>query len=291
MSKKTNSLASSTKKMTTVSIIALALFIAFVGFTGFSVFNISGLISRASYSNKDGVPTLWDGATFSSPVSINTEVKSAGDHLSYLAIIENKSMDGELYLTDLASRVSDSKHVGFINFDPSSLGYSYSGNDTAWTLIDGLNKDGTYQISKAIRIGPANSSSNRLYIRYDLSPENGNVTDKISFRLKNSAGNYSVATSESSIAYEQTSSEIVAVENNRKDDDSGESAFAEPLGVFSESSNLSAISTSAIAMATISPESITASTIIIIAVLGLFVGSMVAFLVIKNHHSSRKAKK
>ena len=290
MNKRNNSSMYPNKKMAIISVIALVLFIAFAGFTAHSVFKVSDLVSHSSFSNKDGIPTLWEGTTFSSPVSINTEVKSAGDHLSYITVIENKSIDGELYLTDLASRVSDSKHTGFISFAPSSLGYSYSGNDLNWTQVDGLNKDGTYQIGRAIRIGPATSSSNKLYIRYNLSPENGNVTDKISFRLKDSAGNYSVASSESSIAYEQTSSEVVAVENKRTDDNSGESAFAEPLGVFSEASSLSSISTSAITLATISPESITTSTIIVIAILGLFVGSMIAFLVIKNHNT-RKAKK
>ena len=290
MSKNNVSSTSPTKKMTIASIIALVSFIAFVGFTTMSVMNVSDLISRSSFSDRDGIPNLWEGTTFSSPVSINTEVKSAGDHLSYLTVIENKDSEGALVLTDLASRISDSKHTGFIAFAGDSLEYSYSrGSEATWTQVNGHNIEGTYTLDRPIQIGPAGEDNSRVYLRYNLSPENGNVTDKISFRLQDIDNNYSVASSESSIAYEETSSEIVAVENNRSDDNSGESAFAEPLGVFSESSNLSSISTASAVLASISPESASASTIVIIAVLGLFVGSLIAFLIIKNHNT-RKVK-
>ncbi|MBR3264095.1 hypothetical protein IKF94_02600 [Candidatus Saccharibacteria bacterium] len=289
MNKSKKSSISSTKKMTIASIVAAVTFVAFAGFTAHSVINVSDIISKASFADKDGIPTLWSDATFSSPVSISTEVKSAGDHLSYLTTIENRSTTSELYLTDLASRVSDSAHTGFISFDSESLEYSYSNNSPSWYRVYGANVEGTYQLANAIKIGPSGSSSSRIYLRYNLSPASGNVTDKISFRIKNNAGDYSVAVSDSSIAYEETAHEIVAVENNRTDDNSGESAFAEPLGVYSESSNLSSIATSSATLAAISPESITASTIIIIAVLGIFAGSLIAFLVIKNHHAKKAA--
>lgn len=277
------------KKITSLaSVGAVLAFIAFAGFTAVSVLNVSDLISRASFSGKDGVPTAWTGTTYSSPVSTSTEVRVSGDHLSYLATIENGE-ESEVYLTDIASLVSDKSNTGFLSFNPSSLEYSYTKNSTVWNKVTGVNRDGTYELSDAIRIGSIGTSSSRLYLRYNLSPENGNVTDKISFRVKDADGRYSVAVSDSSVAYEDTVNEIVAVSNSRTslDENSGESAFAEPLGAFAEDSNLSSISTASAAMAVISPESTTASTIIIIAILGLFVGSLIAFLVAKNHQSKK----
>lgn len=273
------------------SVGAVLAFIIFAGFTAISVLNVSDLISQSSFSGKDGVPNAWTGTTYSSPISTSTEVRVSEDHLSYLATIENTDST-EVYLTDIASLISDSKHTGFLAFDPSSLEYSYAKNATSWNELSGVNKDGVYELDNAIRIGAMGTSSSKVYLRYNLSPENGNVTDKISFRVKNAEGEYSVAVSDSSIAYEDTTNEIVAVGSSRTnlDEENGESAFAEPLGVFSEGSNLSLISTASAALAAISPESTTASIIIIVAILGLFVGSLIAFLITKNH-KSKKTKK
>ncbi|MBR0416143.1 hypothetical protein IJI64_03225 [Candidatus Saccharibacteria bacterium] len=275
----------SNRKTAVASVVAVLTFVAFAGVTAFSVSNVSDLISRSSFSGKDGVPTAWTGTTYSSPVSTNTEVKNAGDHLAYLATIENKESN-EVFLTDIASLISDNQHTGFITFNPSSIEYSYSKNSATWNTLSGINLDGVYKLNDAIRIGAAGTSSNRVYLRYNLSPDYGNVTDKISFRVKDINDNYSVAVSDSSIAYEETVNEVVAASSSRTnlDSSSSESAFAEPLGAFSEDSDLSTISTTTAAIAAISPESTTASIIIVIAILGLFVGSLIAFLVIKNHN-------
>ena len=284
----------SKRKTAVASVVAVLAFVAFAGVTAFSVSNVSDLISRSSFSGKDGVPTAWTGTTYSSPVSTNTEVKNAGDHLAYLATIENKESN-EVFLTDIASLISDNQHTGFITFNPSSIEYSYSKNSATWNTLSGVNLDGVYKLNDAIRIGAAGTSSNRVYLRYNLSPDYGNVTDKISFRVKDINDNYSVAVSDSSIAYEETVNEVVAASSSRTnlDSSSSESAFAEPLGAFSEDSDLSTISTTTAAIAAISPESTTASIIIVIAILGLFVGSLIAFLVIKNHNqkTSKSAKK
>lgn len=284
----------SKRKTAVASVVAVLAFVAFAGVTAFSVSNVSDLISRSSFSGKDGVPTAWTGTTYSSPVSTNTEVKNAGDHLAYLATIENKESN-EVFLTDIASLISDNKHTGFITFNPSSIDYSYSKNSATWNTLSGVNLDGVYKLNDAIRIGAAGTSSNRVYLRYNLSPDYGNVTDKISFRVKDINDNYSVAVSDSSIAYEETVNEVVAASSSRTnlDSSSSESAFAEPLGAFSEDSGLSTISTTTATIAAISPESTTASIIIVIAILGLFVGSLIAFLVIKNHNqkTSKSAKK
>ena len=283
MTKRTFSLASAGA--------ALA-FVAFAGVTAVSVINVSDLISRSSFSGKDGVPTAWTGTTYSSPVSTSTEVKTVGDHLSYLATIENNE-DKEVYLTDIASLISDNSHTGFINFSANSLEYSYTKNSTTWTAVSGRNADGAYQLNEPIRIGALGTSSSRVYLRYNLSPEYGNVTDKISFRVKDNEGYYSVAVSDSSIAYEESVNEVVAASNSRAsiDEDSAEAAFAEPLGVSSENTNLDLIFTTSAVMASIAPESTTASIIIVIAVLGLFVGSLIAFLVAQNHKGKSTAKK
>lgn len=284
----------SERKTAVASVVAVLTFVAFAGVTAFSVSNVSDLISRSSFSGKDGVPTAWTGTTYSSPVSTNTEVKNAGDHLAYLATIENKESN-EVFLTDIASLISDNQHTGFITFNPSSIEYSYSKNSATWNTLSGVNLDGVYKLNDAIRIGAAGTSSNRVYLRYNLSPDYGNVTDKISFRVKDINDNYSVAVSDSSIAYEETVNEVVAASSSRTnlDSSSSESAFAEPLGAFSEDSDLSTISTTTATIAAISPESTTASIIIVIAILGLFVGSLIAFLVIKNHNqkTSKSAKK
>lgn len=284
----------SNRKTAVASVVAVLTFVAFAGVTAFSVSNVSDLISRSSFSGKDGVPTAWTGTTYSSPVSTNTEVKNAGDHLAYLATIENKESN-EVFLTDIASLISDNQHTGFITFNPSSIEYSYSKNSATWNTLSGVNLDGVYRLNDAIRIGAAGTSSNRVYLRYNLSPDYGNVTDKISFRVKDINDNYSVAVSDSSIAYEETVNEVVAASSSRTnlDSSSSESAFTEPLGAFSEDSDLSTISTTTAAIAAISPESTTASIIIVIAILGLFVGSLIAFLVIKNHNqkTSKSTKK
>ncbi len=280
MNKRTTSLA---------SVIAIITFVAFAGFTALSVINVSDSISQSSFGGKNGVPKVWSDAAFSSPVSVNTEVKVSGDHLVYLASVENKSTVSELHLTDIASRISDSKHAGFISFNENNLEYSYSKNNPAsWQKVDGENHEGSYQLSDAIHIGTSGSSSSKIYLRYNLSPELGNVTDKISFRLQDNNGNYSVATSDSSIAFEETATEIVAVENNRKDDNSGESAFAEPLGVSSEPTDLASISSSSAVLAVISPENVAVSTIIAIAILGVFAGSLVAFIVFKKPAKAKR---
>ena len=274
-------------KMMFASVIALLTFVVFAGITAQSVSNMSDLISRSSFSNEEGIPKHWEGTDSYSAVSVNTEVRVDGDHLAYLTSIENKSTTEDLFLTDIASKISDSKHAGFVAFSSDSLEYSYSKNNPeSWQKIEGTNEDGSYQFNDGIHIGVSGTSSSKVYLRYNLSPEIGNVTDKISFHLLDAYGNYGVAVSDSAIAYEETNTEIVAVENSRGDDNSGESAFAEPLGVFSESSDLLAVSTSSATMAAISPEGTVASTIIIIATLGLFVGSLIAFLVFRNYKKS-----
>lgn len=271
------------RKSAVASAVAVLAFVAFAVVTAFSVSNVSDLISRSSFSGKDGVPTAWTGTTYSSPISTNTEVKNAGDHLAYLATIENKTSN-EVFLTDIASLISDNKHTGFISFNPSSIEYSYSKNNTTWDSLSGANQSGVYKLNNAVRIGASGTSSSRVYLRYNLSPDYGNVTDKISFRVKDINDNYSVAVSDSSIAYEETTNEIVAASSSRTNIDDENGAFVEPLGAFSEESNLATISSATAAIAAISPESTTASIIIVIAALGLFVGSLIAFLVIKNHN-------
>lgn len=286
-------ISSISKKMTIVGIVATAAFVAFAGFTAQSVINMSDLVSRTSLSDEKGVPSLWSGAPYSSTVSTSTQVKDAGDHLAYLTVIENKSSSTPIYLTSIASRINDSKNTGFISFEQGSLEYSYSVSSSAWTEISGSVDSGTYKLDNALRLGPSSTSSNKVYIRYKLSPETGNVSDKISLLFEDESGVSSIATSESSIAYEKAENEVVAVENSHStaDDTSAESAFAEPLGAVSEATSLSTITTSSIGSINIPPEAITASLIAIVAVLGIFVGSLVTFLVIKNTGTKSKKSK
>ncbi|MBO7720369.1 hypothetical protein J6S35_01890 [Candidatus Saccharibacteria bacterium] len=286
-------ISSISKKMTIVGIVATTAFVAFAGFTAQSVINMSDLVSRASLSDDKGVPSIWSGTAYSSAISTSTQVKDAGDHLAYLTVIENKSSHIPVYLTSIASRINDSKNTGFISFDQGSIEYSYSASSSAWMEISGTVDNGTYKLDNALRLGPASTSSNKVYLRYKLSPEAGNVSDKISLLFEDEDGATSIATSESSIAYEKLENEVVAIENSHStaDDNSAESAFAEPLGAVSEATSLSTITTSSIGSINIPPEAMTASLVAVVAVLGIFVGSLITFLIIKKPNTKAKKSK
>lgn len=285
----------STKKSNRTAIAlgcSVAAFIAFMGFTFFSVNNIASTVDAAVVANKNGLPVSWDSlAKVDSTSSITSARVINDDYVQYTTYLKNTDKSSTLALTHIASYVDANDDSGFVPLSERNLEYTYDPSDSnSWTPVT-ISKPGNmsdnFKLSYPLFVGAADSNTDTVYFRYNVSPrEAGTVSDKVAFVTENESGVTALTTSDSSIAFaENSGNEVVAVVD--PSDESGE--YTAPLGAFSETPSSTIINAATLGSINISPDSLNASIIIMIATLAIFACSLIVYMVIRGKSKSKRA--
>ncbi|MBR5621331.1 hypothetical protein IKW75_02525 [Candidatus Saccharibacteria bacterium] len=279
--------ATSKKPGMTICGIAVVIFVAFVGFTAFSVNRLAAQVDDTTIANIDGVPSIWNEYRSASTITSRTEAEVKDGYVAYTTAVTNTSYDSSTSITHIASYINGGTK-GFVPLDTNSLEYSYYPDAIgSWTPI-AVTAPGEsaedFKLSSEIHLGTSGSSDSTVYFRYFVSPSTyGTINDKIAFIARTDSGS-EVSVSDTTIAYEETSTETVAV---AEEDKTGESAFAEPLGVTSETPSITAVSTATIGAIAISSDVVTGSLIALVVCLGIFVFSLIAYLISRKKEEQR----
>ncbi len=282
--------ASNKKPGMTICAIAVGVFVAFAGITAFAVNQLATQIDDTTISNIDGVPSSWKEYRSTSAISSHIESEVKDSHIVYTVAVTNTSQASSTAITHIASYI-DTGAKGFVPLDANSLEYSYYPEaEGSWTPIavsaPGEDEE-AFKLASEIYLGTNDSSSNTVYFRYFVAPSlYGTVSDKVAFVTRTDS-EPAVSVSDNLVAYEETSAEVVAVAS--EEDGSGESAFAEPLGVTSDMPSITAISTATIGAIAISPDVVTGSIVILAICIAVFVISLVAYLI--SHKTEEKRRR
>lgn len=287
--------AMSKKPGKSICIIAVAIFIAFAGFTAYTVNHLSAEIDDTTIANKNGIPSAWTNYDMANTLSSQTSSEIAGDHIVYTTSVTNTDLNNSASITHIASYL-DGETKGFLPLDSSSLEYSYypdaSSSWTPVTVVSPGEDEDSFKLSSEVYLGTGDSSDNTVYFRYSVAPStSGVVSDKIAFLAKTVSDKTGIAISDNSIAYEPSSSdEAVAVSESDQtptESASGEDAFAEPLGVTSESPIATAIPVATIGTIVIPADIMTGSLIVLVVCLGIFTASLIAYLISRKKEEQK----
>ncbi len=275
--------------------IALLAFVAFAGLTAYSVNHLSSEISHTAVANVDGVPLAWRSSQLSDAISTQTEAEVKDGYIAYTTSVTNTSLTDSTVITHIASYING-EHKGFVPLSTNSLEYSYYPEATdSWTpaavTAPGEGEE-DFKLASEIYLGTGDSSNNTVYFRYLVAPsEAGNISDKVAFLTKTS-DDIRLTISDNTVAYEPSNpDEVVAVsESSREivDDESGNAAFAEPLGVTSETPVIATISLASIGNIALSPEVTAGSLIVLVVCLGIFVASLIAYLASRKKEEQQR---
>lgn len=279
--------------------IAVLTFIAFAGLTTYSVNQLSSEVSHTTIANVSGTPSSWDNYRAADNIISQTESQVKDGYVVYTTSVTNTSQTNSAAVTHIASYISG-ESKGFVPLSTNSLEYSYYPDAAnSWTPVavsapgEG---DEDFKLASEIYLGTGDSSNNAVYFRYFVAPsEEGTISNKITFLTKTSDDESLISVSNNSIAYTDTTSDIVAVSDQDQNqpqelatvDNTGESAFAEPLGATSEAPAVTTISLAGLGAIVISPEVMTGSLIVLVVCLGIFAASLVVYLVARKKEEQK----
>lgn len=298
----TNDKVKKASKITTISsAIVLAAFIACAGFTAFSVNNITAVVEDNIIANKNGVPTAWSNLEQLDSLESETSAIVSNGYVEYTTSLKNSDPHQIFNLTHISSFISEANNVGFVPLTEESLEYTYDPSAAdSWipVSISSPDSDETgFKLDSTIYLGGANSSTDTVYFRYNVSPsEEGSVSDKISFVTETDLGDANITTNTSSVEYNKaaflTNSEnAAAAENNTEPATESDSSYAKPLGAFSNTPSSSVISASTFGAINISKDTFNTSVIIIASALGAITIVMIIYIIIRKKKSHAKTKK
>lgn len=283
--------AMSKKPGMTICTLAVLAFIAFAGLTAYAVNHLSAEVDSATIANKKGVPAIW--SSYDTPTTLSSQAKSevAGDHIVYTVSVTNVDPNNPATVTHISSFI-DGETKGFLPLDASSLEYSYYPNaSSSWTPVavmsPGENEE-NFKLSSEIYLGTGSSSNNTVYFRYSVTPSaSGTVGDKVALLTKTANDKVGIVTTDNSIAYEPASSDETIAASESDEAKSGEDAFAEPLGVTSETPIATAIPITAIGAVIISPDVMTGSLIVLVVCLGIFAAALTSYLIARKKEEQK----
>lgn len=286
------------KKYSIVTVTATVLFIAFVAFTAGTVNNFTSLVEQSGLSSHNGVPATWNDKDALAGLSSETFTENKGGYLQYTTVVRNTNTGRDATLTHVASYYSEPSNSGFVPFNTSGLEYSYSPNTKgSWNKVSvsAPSPDETgFKLGTEINLTSSENEHNVVYFRYIVSPDQeGTIIDKVSFLAKNAQGQKGVIVSDqASISYERPNSvEVLALSGKSlSEDPSGESTFAEPLGVMSDTSSTDVISATALGSFSLSSETTNRNIIIVVAIVCGFAACLIAYLIIRTRANAKKKK-
>lgn len=297
-------------------IIMVMAFVAFAGFSAITVITTRKGIDATVIATKSQTPEAWANIPASADVKTNLDVTTDGSIVLYTASITNTKEDGSLYLTNFASYLDEAHgdNDGFLPLSSDTVEYTYSPTDaSSWQAL-GLSapKNGTtgFRLANAITIGPAGSNTDTVYVRYQISPsaDQDVVSNKVAVLIDDIYGYKSSATTSASVAINIVEADpyIVAADTPNpnphaifdelfgdgnsssenattvavNEDENGESAFTQPLGAFSEVTDLKTIASVTTTETEVDDSFLSTASMILIAILAVFAIAFVGYIVV-----------
>lgn len=283
------------KPGTVICTVALAVFILFVGLIAASVNRLSSEVDDMTVGQAEGVPRSWSEYETSGSVLSQTETEIKGDMIVYTTVVTNRNQTGSMAITHIASYVGGGTK-GFLPLNENSLEYSYYPDmPGSWNPLSVTNpgdNDTDFKLATDIYIGSAGSSNSKVYFRYSVTPStSGEISGKVSFIAQDATEKKQVITSESLVAYELTAQEetiaVASEGQNLENDNTGESAFAAPLGVTSDEHAVESVPLSLIGAVSLSEGMITGSLVVLVICVGIFVASLIAYLATRKKEEQK----
>ncbi len=296
--------------------VMVAAFVAFAGFSAITVIGLRQNIDTTAIASNSQTPESWANFPVSADVKTNLDVATDSSVALFTTSVTNTKEDGLLYLTNLASYLDEAHgdHDGFLPLDSETAEYTYTPDDSSsWQALSiSAPKNGVtgFRLTNALALGPAGSNTDTLYIRFQVSPsaDDDIISDKVAFLLDDNYGYRSSATASTSVAIHIVENDpyIVATDDTTntnphaifdelfgdnsnssntstvatKEDENGDSAFAQPLGVFSEVTELKTIATVANTDTEVDGSFMSTASIILVAILVVFAIALIGYIIV-----------
>ncbi len=221
---------------------------AFVGIAGVVAF--TGISTRKEVEDKtiasiENAPKNWNTLESRAVVansSLSGEVLDS-KYVQFTTSITNSNSGDSLYITHLASYLTEDDKSGFIPLAANTLEYSYTPDDaSSWTRMGVTapdDKSDAFKLNTDLHLGTLGTATDTVYFRFYIEPEANTryVNNKVSFLMRNSKGEMGYSASVATIAYENAilAKKQVAIEADTSTEMSGMAgeAYTDPLGMFS----------------------------------------------------------
>ncbi len=295
-------------------IVMIAAFVAFAGLSLAIVNNIHRTVETTVLATNSSLPRAWDGFSTSADAVTTLDVVTSDTVAIYTVSIKNTS-SSTLYLENLASFMDEAHgdRDGFLPLSSENTEYSYSENNPdAWSALSlSAPKNGLdgFRLANSLAIGPAGSDTDTLFIRYQVSPslDKDVISNNFAGLLKKTDGSSVVTTGSTSVAINIESADpfVVAADTPSNDphaifdqlyaeehggatepstvavaEDDADSAFARPLGVFSEQLSIKTVASVATSTETVDGDFIATTNLILVGILAVFAIAFIGYIVV-----------
>ena len=304
-------------KQNIFKVIMLTAFVAFAGVSIATVNSIHNAFTATILASSTSVPHAWSSLPPSSDVTTSLDATTSDTIVIYTASLKN-AKDSALSLTNLASFMDEAHgtHDGFLPLNAENTEFSYDATDeNSWNALSLSlpgNSKNSFRLADALTLGPAGSSTDTLYIRYQISPSTNEdvVSNRLIAVLGDADGSSSVAIASGSVAInivETTSPSVVAADTTSENphalfdrlaagesleyatetpvtvanvDEDADSAFAKPLGVSSEALGIKTIASAVTSGESVDSDFITTTNLILVGLLAVFVIAFVGYIIV-----------
>lgn len=294
--------------------VMLAAFLMFAGVSAFMVSTLNTTLGSAIIASSSEIPKAWSELPVSADAKVSLDVSTSDALVIYTAAIQNTRADENLYLTNFASYLDEAhgSKNGFLPLDQTTAEFTYNPDDNAsWNPLElSAPRNGAkgFRLANSLTLGSAGSDTDTLYVRFQVTPslDQDVVSDKVAALVDDGYGYSSLASASTSVAVNIESMPVVVaadtpIENPHAifdelfgdgstdnsetstvalNDDSGESAFAQPLGVSTELSNLKTLASAIDTDDSVDSSFISTTNMILIAILGVFAIAFIGYIVV-----------
>ncbi len=291
--------------------------IAFVGITAITVAGIHDELSENVVVSSSGIPKTWSKMPISSDAVVSLDASANDSLVQYTITISNTRSDSSLYLTNLASYLEETHgtNVGFLPLAENTVEYTYNPGDTdSWQALrisDPGNGRQDFRLNNNLEIGSTRSVNNTLYVRYQVAASLNEdiLDDKVAVILNDGGSFNTIATASASVAVQSNDSaypQVIAeesvgtptrevfnelaeepadskVETIAANTDSVDSAYANPLGVHTSSTELQTLVSTAETVNSVDGDFVNATSMTLISILAVFSVAFIGYIVISRY--------
>lgn len=303
-------------KKTFFKILMLVAFVGFAGMSALAVSNLQRSIDSNILATSSNIPKTWEDMPESSDARVNLETSASDTVIIYTVSIQNTRQDNSLYLTGIASYLDESHgdRKGFLPLSNTTAEFSYNPDNgtSSWSPLElSSPQNGTdgFRLAHALTLTPAGSDNDTLYIRYQVSPslDQDVVSNKIVALLDDGSGYTARASTSTSVAVDiKESPYVVAADTENpnphaifdeifgdksgdnstvatNNSENGDSAFANPLGAYSEVTALKTLTGVATASTNVDDSFVSTTGMILVGILAVFAIAVIGYIVVVKY--------
>lgn len=233
---KTNKPAPEPRRISfTACTVGLFVVLALVAVATVAVGNARQALNSGALADANGIPTAWAAQSHEIMAVSELTAKVVDNQLvQYTTSVRNTDAGRVLYLTHIASYLSDGEVAGYVKLKDSSLRYTYTPeDDESWRTVAVSAPSNTgdgFRLGRKLAVGKAGTESDTIYVQYSVLPAtaSGIISDRVAFLMTDQKGaevgyTYSSAT----VAYHDLDEEVIASQVVKP---AGDEPFAQPLG-------------------------------------------------------------